>query len=61
MELENSQRIQVLRMEGYEFNREELEKIKRHEKPHPIVEMTKKYRNLEQESLICSYQNPDIN
>lgn len=65
VDLTNTQRINLLQNYNYQINREQLEKLKNTEHLQQVadqrivLEMKKKYRTIEQEALICSYQSTD--
>lgn len=65
VDLTNTQKINLLQNYNFQFNREQLEKLKNNltqvheQKLDRFLEMKKKYRTIEQEALICSYQTTD--
>ena len=66
VDITNTQRINLLQSNNYQFNREQLDKLKNTHLSHVAeqrqerqIEMKKKFRTIEQETLICSYQSTD--
>ena len=65
VDLTNSSRINLLQSYNYQINRDRLDKLKNMEHLHQMadqrifLDMKKKYRTIEQEALICSYQSTD--
>lgn len=64
VDLTNTQRINLLQNYNFQFNKEQLEKLKNTyvqpvSEQNRFLEMKKKYRTIEQEALICSYQSTD--
>lgn len=65
VDLTNQSRINLLQNYNYQVNRDQLDKLKNMDHLQRVadqrifLDMKKKYRTIEQEALICSYQSTD--